>query len=195
MFSEMDIDGKGTVMFSEWCQYLQREERKFNTPLAVLLDAGNDQQKKSKVDDQPTAMDEQESNKRQADETHEEIESRKVARMEERKGEKRQFPHEEEDSRKKRVNIGNVMYEMVVEEDDEAVKFGEIQDEEYFDSRDGRRLHPEEVREARAEEMSFVENIKVYEETDLSECFEKTGKPPISTKWVDVNKAMNENEL
>ena len=50
MFSEMDIDGKGTVMFSEWCQYLQREERKFNTPLAVLLDAGNDQQKESKTD-------------------------------------------------------------------------------------------------------------------------------------------------
>jgi hypothetical protein len=41
MFSEMDIDGKGSVMFSEWCQYLQQEERKFDTPMARLLDAGD----------------------------------------------------------------------------------------------------------------------------------------------------------
>jgi hypothetical protein len=48
MFEEMDIDGKGSVMFSEWCQYLQQEERKFDTPMARLLDAGDGQQKASK---------------------------------------------------------------------------------------------------------------------------------------------------
>jgi Ca2+-binding EF-hand superfamily protein len=45
MFEEMDIDGKGSVMFSEWCQYLQQEERKFDTPMARLLDAGDGQRK------------------------------------------------------------------------------------------------------------------------------------------------------
>ena len=48
MFSEMDIDGKGSVMFSEWCQYLQQEERKFDTPMARLLDAGDGNQPMSK---------------------------------------------------------------------------------------------------------------------------------------------------
>ena len=52
----------------------------------------------------------------------------------------------------------------------------------------GEPLEAESVRGARREEMDFVQKIGVYEEAEESECWRKTGKAPISTKWVDIRK-------
>ena len=41
---------------------------------------------------------------------------------------------------------------------------------------------------ARAEEMEEVRKHEVYVKVPLSECYDKTGAPPIGTRWVDVNK-------
>ncbi len=44
----------------------------------------------------------------------------------------------------------------------------------------------EAVREARTEEMSYIRG-KTFKVVNRAEAFEKTGKPPISTKWVDTD--------
>jgi hypothetical protein len=49
-------------------------------------------------------------------------------------------------------------------------------------------LSPEEVGEARGEEMEFLVDRKIWVEKSVQECWEKTGKAPVSVRWVDVRK-------
>ena len=44
------------------------------------------------------------------------------------------------------------------------------------------------VREARAEELEYFNTLPVWEVVKSQESWDVTGHPPISTKWVDVNK-------
>ena len=57
-----------------------------------------------------------------------------------------------------------------------------------WDDLSGLPLDPELVRRARAEELTEFEKLGVWEEVPLSLCWEKTGRGPIGTRWVDVNK-------
>lgn len=57
-----------------------------------------------------------------------------------------------------------------------------------FDDISGERIPLKDVKAARAEEMEFIKGIPLFEEASRAECYEKTGKAPISTTWVDVNK-------
>ena len=59
---------------------------------------------------------------------------------------------------------------------------------QYWDNISGERLKPDLVTLARAEEMEEVRKHEVYVKVPLSECYDKTGAPPIGTRWVDVNK-------
>ena len=43
------------------------------------------------------------------------------------------------------------------------------------------------------EELGELAKHKVYEEVPLDECWKATGKPPIGTRWVDVNKGDDQN--
>lgn len=52
----------------------------------------------------------------------------------------------------------------------------------------GGDLDPAAVRAARCEEMTFIRGLPLYEEASLEECRARTGKGPISTKWVDIAK-------
>ena len=36
--------------------------------------------------------------------------------------------------------------------------------------------------------MTFIQGIPLYEEAALEECWRRTGKAPVSSKWVDVAK-------
>ena len=58
----------------------------------------------------------------------------------------------------------------------------------FFDDITGNELDPEGVIEARRLELEFVDSWPVYEEVPVEQCWERTGKPPLGTKWVDVNK-------
>ena len=60
--------------------------------------------------------------------------------------------------------------------------------EEYADQRTGEPLDPAMARAARMEEIAYMKKIGLFDEVPLEECWEKTGKAPTSTKWVDVNK-------
>ena len=66
---------------------------------------------------------------------------------------------------------------------------GEFLEEEWAsDDVTGGDLDPSAVRAAREEEMTFIKSIPLYEEATVEQCRFKTGKGPISTKWVDIAK-------
>ena len=52
----------------------------------------------------------------------------------------------------------------------------------------GKDLDFELVKEARAEEVKFMEGLGVWEESSREECWDATNKGPVSTKWVDIDK-------
>ena len=66
-------------------------------------------------------------------------------------------------------------------------------EEEFHDNRTGEYLDPELVAKARSEEVEFMAKIGLHQEVDITECLERTGRPPISTRWVDVNKGSTES--
>jgi hypothetical protein len=59
---------------------------------------------------------------------------------------------------------------------------------EFWDDMSGKKLKEEKVRAAREEEMIEVRKHKVYKKVPLSECLKETGRGPIGTRWVDINK-------
>ena len=62
------------------------------------------------------------------------------------------------------------------------------EEKEVWDSVSGRKLDPVKVKAAREEELRFIQGKPLYDEVDVSEAWEVTGKAPISTKWVNVDK-------
>ena len=63
---------------------------------------------------------------------------------------------------------------------------------DYVDQKTGQPLDPALAKAARLEEISFMKKIGLYEEVPLEECWERTGRGPTSTRWVDVNKGTTE---
>jgi hypothetical protein len=59
---------------------------------------------------------------------------------------------------------------------------------ETYDEITGAVLPPELVRQARAEEVKFMLEWGVWERALITDCWRETGKAPIGSKWVDVNK-------
>ena len=76
------------------------------------------------------------------------------------------------------IDIGKL--ELNVEED-------EFKDWEH-DEFEGNEFDPVLLEEARKEEVQFMEKIGVWEPATGEECVRKTGRPPITTRWVDVDK-------
>ena len=95
------------------------------------------------------------------------------------------------------VEIGRVEIEGLV---DEWVK--EVQSVmdvglgkcEAWDDVKGGDLPIEEVREARKEEVDYMENRKLWSLKPLKDCWDKTGRDPVSMKWVDTNKGDDHSE-
>jgi hypothetical protein len=63
---------------------------------------------------------------------------------------------------------------------------------EHIDTWTGDALDPRLVSEARHEELSYLKEIEVYEQCTLQDCWEKTGKAPISNKWVEITKGTSD---
>ena len=59
---------------------------------------------------------------------------------------------------------------------------------EAFDDVTNESLIPELVMKARAEELKYFDEMGVYEYATLDECKRVTGKSPIGTRWIDINK-------
>ena len=73
-------------------------------------------------------------------------------------------------------------------EDGEAT-WSENSGSEFFDELTGAKLEESGVKAARKEEMAFIQGLPLYDLVKAEECWEKTGKGPTSTKWVDVQKS------
>ena len=52
----------------------------------------------------------------------------------------------------------------------------------------GEVLDLEKVREARAEEVGFMQSKGIWREVPVEEAWSVTGKGPVSVKWVDTEK-------
>ena len=61
-------------------------------------------------------------------------------------------------------------------------------DHEFRDRSTGLPLNPEMVKKTREFEMQYMEELKVLEDNDPDACMAETGRPPIPTDWVDINK-------
>ena len=59
---------------------------------------------------------------------------------------------------------------------------------QYWDDVSGEPLDTEGVQQARKEELVHVHKHEVYRKVPISQCIERTGKLPIGTRWVDINK-------
>ena len=51
------------------------------------------------------------------------------------------------------------------------------------------------VKKARADEIVYVREMKLYTKVPIQECINKTGKQPIAVRWIDVNKQDEANPL
>ena len=60
--------------------------------------------------------------------------------------------------------------------------------QEFRDRSTGLPLNPEMVKKARELEMQQMEELAVLEDSDRDACVADTGRPPIPTEWVDINK-------
>ena len=58
----------------------------------------------------------------------------------------------------------------------------------YRDDITGQPLDPELVRAARAKELEYFESKRVWVKRPLEEARRRTGKPPVTVRWVDTNK-------
>ena len=70
---------------------------------------------------------------------------------------------------------------------------GSVLCEDEFVAFDDNRGHPLDhgmVREARAEEMTEVCKHKLYTKVRIQECWDKTGKNPVSVRWVDTDRGI-----
>ena len=82
------------------------------------------------------------------------------------------------------MNVDSVVDAEARESDDEECDWVP----EVTDSRTGQILDPKLVETAREEELKFMEGFGIFEETSVEECRRETGRMPVDTKWVDVNK-------
>ena len=62
-----------------------------------------------------------------------------------------------------------------------------------FDAITGYELDEELVGKARTTELEFVASKEIWELCPEQECWDNTGKPPISVRWVDTNKGDDVN--
>ena len=73
--------------------------------------------------------------------------------------------------------------------DEEGTEAYGIQGEKvYRDATSGQVLDPILVKEARRKELQYFESKCVWHKRPRAEAYSKTGKPPVTVKWVDVNK-------
>ena len=56
-------------------------------------------------------------------------------------------------------------------------------------------MDPRLVEEARSDEVDFMHKIVMFDYVNVSECWERTGAAPTSTRWVDVVKKNDAGEL
>lgn len=65
--------------------------------------------------------------------------------------------------------------------------------EPFYDDISGAEIDGELVKAAKEDERKGVHKFNVYSKVPRAQCFARTGQPPISTRWVIVNKGDKDN--
>ena len=68
-------------------------------------------------------------------------------------------------------------------------------EQEFYDAVTGEKLNGKLVKQARAEEIEYYRNMKVYTKVSRQWATSKTGKAPIKVRWVDHNKGTAERPM
>ena len=61
-------------------------------------------------------------------------------------------------------------------------------EQEAWDDVKGGELPIEEVRVARKAEVTYMDQREIWGFSPIRECWDETGKAPVSVRWVDINK-------
>ena len=69
-----------------------------------------------------------------------------------------------------------------------------LDDRKAWDDISGKELNLKKVVAARQEELGFFDKLEVGTVADVSECWQVTGKRPISVKWIDCNRGDEDDE-
>ena len=72
-------------------------------------------------------------------------------------------------------------YQTVEEDNEEELEIA-------WDDVFGATLNPQKVREARKEEIKYVNKMRFYDKVPTNQCHERTGKALITIRWIDTNK-------
>ncbi len=62
-----------------------------------------------------------------------------------------------------------------------------------IDDVSGEELDATQVMKARAEEITYFRSMGVYTNVPVEECWGDTGRGPIATRWIDINKGDRQN--
>lgn len=62
------------------------------------------------------------------------------------------------------------------------------EEQTFYDNVSNQKLDTGMVRQARADEMKYVKEMKVYDITTIETCKAETGRAPIGVRWVDIDK-------
>ena len=84
--------------------------------------------------------------------------------------------------------IGSMSFGPTNEEVDVDLTLAPDDWETFSDEISGKALNAKLVHEARAEEIEYARRYKVWEEVPVQQAWDRTGKAPISSRWIDVNK-------
>ena len=96
------------------------------------------------------------------------------------------------------VDAGNLACMKCVDKGDGDVMNVEFEEErwdKYWDDLTGKELDWDRVESARAEEIGTIRQMGVWRHVPRDECFQKTGKPPIKLRWIDINKGDDTSPL
>ena len=75
-----------------------------------------------------------------------------------------------------------VEQEMELEEEEERTAWDDVK---------GGKLNVKDVEAARREEVGYMQKRGIWSETPIEECWQKTGRAPISIRWVDTDKGID----
>ena len=80
----------------------------------------------------------------------------------------------------------NKKYKTIEEDNEEEMEIA-------WDDVSGAELDPQKVKRAREEEIEYVKKVDLYEKVPIQQCYARTGKAPITVRWIDINKGDDVN--
>ena len=86
------------------------------------------------------------------------------------------------------VNINQIIMDWVHEVNSAVIEDWEEEEVGAWDDVHGGTLPQGLVEEARKEEIGFMQGRNIWSLRPIEDCWQDTGKAPVSVRWVDTNK-------